>query len=110
MAKSVLHYPGKENLTDEHKKIVGAKGENQRVDAKVIQAALNLSQSATFKLEKNLTVDGSVGKRTIEAIELFQSTARVDASLSRYLVKRFAVILDTWHRIYSKRVGYFQSH
>src|SRR5690606_1820300 len=55
------------------KKSVGAKGENQRVDAKVIQAALNLSQSATFKLEKNLTVDGSVGKKTIEAIELFQS-------------------------------------
>lgn len=55
------------------KKSVGAKGGNQKVDAKVIQAALNLSQSATFKLEKKLNVDGHVGKKTIEAIELFQS-------------------------------------
>ena len=54
------------------KQSVGASGSNKKIDVKIIQAALNLSQSATFQLNKNLTVDGSMGKKTIEAIELFQ--------------------------------------
>ena len=55
------------------KNSVGEKGQNVKVDAKVVQAALNLSQSAKFKLDKKLTVDGSVGSQTISAIEKFQS-------------------------------------
>lgn len=51
---------------------VGDTGKNNKVDSKVIQAALNLSQSNEFKLDKKLLVDGDCGKKTIQAIELFQ--------------------------------------
>ncbi len=51
---------------------VGTKGKNNRVDAKVIQAALNLAQSTNFKLKNRLIVDGKIGKNTVTAIENFQ--------------------------------------
>jgi len=51
---------------------VGEEGINDRVDVKLIQAALNLSQSDNFKLEKTLVVDGDIGRKTILAIEVFQ--------------------------------------
>jgi len=51
---------------------VGEEGVNDRVDVKVIQAALNLSQSDKFKLDKQLVVDGDIGSKTILAIEAFQ--------------------------------------
>lgn len=54
------------------KNSVGAKGINEAVDGKVIQAALNLCQSAGFELNPPLAVDGDVGEATIEAITLFQ--------------------------------------
>lgn len=54
------------------KSSVGAKGVNDKVDARVIQAALNLSQSGSFKLATNLVVDGDAGTKTVEAIALFQ--------------------------------------
>ena len=53
---------------------VGSKGRNKKVDVKVIQAALNLSKSAKFKLTKKLTIDGKNGGKTIAAIELFQKS------------------------------------
>jgi len=55
------------------KQSVGTSGSNKKLDVKIIQAALNLSQSSAFKLTGNLIVDGSIGKKTIAAIELFQA-------------------------------------
>ena len=52
---------------------VGEKGINNKVDVKVIQAALNLAQSANFKLKTPLVVDGKNGSKTITAIESFQN-------------------------------------
>lgn len=52
---------------------VGHKGKNDKVDVKVIQAALNLAQSKEFKLENRLLVDGKIGKKTIAAIGVFQN-------------------------------------
>ncbi|MFK5947346.1 MAG: glycoside hydrolase family 19 protein [Methylococcales bacterium] len=54
------------------KQSVGEKGKNDKVDVKIIQAALNLAQSANFKLKNRLIVDGSNGNKTITAIEYFQ--------------------------------------
>lgn len=51
---------------------VGEKGINDKVDVKVIQAALNLAKSDNFKLKKRLVVDGKNGSNTIAAIEAFQ--------------------------------------
>lgn len=51
---------------------VGEKGINNKVDVKVVQAALNLAQSANFKLANRLVVDGKNGSKTIAAIEVFQ--------------------------------------
>ncbi len=51
---------------------VGQKGKNQKIDVKIIQAALNLAQSTHFKLKKRLVVDGENGDKTIAAIENFQ--------------------------------------
>ena len=56
------------------KQSVGFKGRNKKFDVKIVQAALNLSQSSKFKLAKVLTVDGKNGKKTIKAIEEFQSS------------------------------------
>jgi len=56
------------------KQSVGFKGRNKKFDVKIVQAALNLSQSSKFKLAKSLTVDGKNGKKTIKAIEEFQSS------------------------------------
>lgn len=53
---------------------VGKKGKNEKIDVKVIQAALNLVQSNKFDLKTKLLVDGLAGKGTIAAIELFQSS------------------------------------
>jgi len=54
------------------KQSVGDKGINDKIDVKVIQAALNLAQSVNFKLKSRLVVDGKNGAKTINAIELFQ--------------------------------------
>lgn len=54
------------------KKSVGKLGANHILDAKVIQASLN-SISIPYGLPQKLIVDGLVGKKTIEAIELFQN-------------------------------------
>lgn len=53
-------------------KSVGEKGVNDKVDVKIIQAALNLAQSADFKLQKKIVIDGKIGKKTISAIIDFQ--------------------------------------
>ena len=53
-------------------KSVGDQGVNDKVDVKVIQAALNLAHSAAFKFKNRLIVDGKNGNKTITAIELFQ--------------------------------------
>lgn len=53
-------------------KSVGEQGVNDKVDVKVIQAALNLAQSSRFKLKARLVVDGKKGSKTITAIEEFQ--------------------------------------
>jgi putative chitinase len=54
------------------KQSVGAKGKNESTDVKVIQAALNLSQSDQFKISTKLVVDGKSGEKTVAAIESFQ--------------------------------------
>lgn len=51
---------------------VGKNGKNKGVDVKVVQAALNLVSTSAFKLTKNLSVDGKIGKKSTDAIELFQ--------------------------------------
>ena len=43
-----------------------------KVDTKVVQAALNLVQLDKFELSKRLVVDGMAGKVTLSAIEQFQ--------------------------------------
>lgn len=53
-------------------KSVGEQGVNDKVDVKVIQAGLNLTQSSNFKLKNRLVVDGKSGGKTIAAIEEFQ--------------------------------------
>jgi putative chitinase len=55
-------------------KSVGDKGTNEPVDVKLIQVALNLSQSDKFKLNKPLVVDGKIGTKTISAITEFQKS------------------------------------
>jgi len=40
---------------------VGEAGVNDKTDAKLIQAALNLAQSEQFKLKKKLRTDGDIG-------------------------------------------------
>jgi putative chitinase len=52
---------------------VGEKSRNDKVDAQIIQAALNLAQSDKFLLKKKLVVDGNVGQLTVEAIKEFQA-------------------------------------
>jgi len=54
------------------KQSAGANGNNDSTDVKVVQAALNLSQSDKFKLSQNLVVDGKPGSKTTTAIKLFQ--------------------------------------
>jgi putative chitinase len=51
---------------------VGKQGINNKVDVKVIQAALNLVQSPNFKLKNRLVIDGKNGSKTITSIEAFQ--------------------------------------
>ncbi|NOX42628.1 MAG: chitinase [Gammaproteobacteria bacterium] len=51
---------------------VGQEGINVNTDVKVVQAALNLSQSPKFNLNAKLVVDGKIGDKTIDAIESFQ--------------------------------------
>lgn len=53
------------------KQSVGLGGINNKVDVKVIQAALNLSQ-LSFVSEDNVVIDGVMGKRTILAITRYQ--------------------------------------
>lgn len=55
------------------KQSVGASGVNNKVDVKVVQAALNLSQTEAFNLDAGLVVDGSIGRKTIAAIESYQT-------------------------------------
>ena len=55
------------------KQSVGLGGANKKVDVKIIQAAINLSQSSSFALKEKLIVDGAIGKKTISAIEHYQS-------------------------------------
>ncbi|MGM8224968.1 hypothetical protein ACSV5M_00200 [Cellvibrio sp. ARAG 10.3] len=45
----------------------------KKVYVKIIQAAINLSQSSSFALKEKLIVDGAIGKKTISAIEHYQS-------------------------------------
>lgn len=54
---------------------VGVDGVNDEDDVRVVQAALNLSQSGGFTLLPELVVDGRIGPKTNSAIELFQKTA-----------------------------------
>jgi putative chitinase len=54
------------------KQSVGNGGINKKVDVKVIQAALNLSQSSKFSFNGLLTVDGVMGKKTQSVIEQYQ--------------------------------------
>ena len=56
----------------QYNKGVGEQGANKKVDVKAIQAALNLAQSANFKLKVRLVADGKNGDKTIAAIEMFQ--------------------------------------
>ncbi len=51
---------------------VGKSGHNDKVDVKIVQAALNLIDSAAFQLPVKLAVDGEMGGNTIAAIENFQ--------------------------------------
>ncbi len=51
---------------------VGKNGKNDNVDVKMIQAALSLSNAPSFKLNPKLSVDGKIGKKTTDAILLFQ--------------------------------------
>ena len=83
---------------------VGAGGQNNRVDVKVIQAALNLSMPDRLKEAARLTVDGINGNTTISSIKTFQNevlginnpSGKVDPrsethlSLGRYLSKGFS--------------------
>lgn len=55
------------------KQSVGLGGTNKKIDVKIIQAAINLSQSSSFALKEKLIVDGAIGKKTISAIEHYQS-------------------------------------
>ena len=55
------------------KQSVGKDGHNEPVDVKVIQAALNLSQTDQFQLQHKLDVDGIGGKNTVAAVEAFQA-------------------------------------
>jgi len=54
------------------KQSVGSKGKNNKIDVKVVQAALNLAVHSNFTLSKKLIIDGKSGKKTSDAIELFQ--------------------------------------
>ncbi len=51
---------------------VGKSGHNDKIDVKIVQAALNLIDSAAFQLPVKLAVDGEMGANTIAAIENFQ--------------------------------------
>src|SRR5262245_28898893 len=55
-------------------KSVGKNCTNEKADAKLVQAALNLIETDKFSLEKKLTVDGGFGKGSIAALESFQSS------------------------------------
>jgi putative chitinase len=54
------------------KSSVGQKGINFKTDVKLVQAALNLAQTADFILDKDLAVDGRCGNKTIATIKIFQ--------------------------------------
>lgn len=83
------------------KQSVGLAGANNPIDTKIVQAALNLAQSAAFRIQAPLVVDGKVGTKTLAAIETFQRSvaglrqpdSRVDpngrtlSSLQRHLNK-----------------------
>ncbi len=56
------------------KQSVGTGGANQKIDVKIIQAALNLSRSSAFQLTEKLSIDGSIGKKTVSAIEHYQAS------------------------------------
>ncbi len=51
---------------------VGEQGNNDKVDVKLIQAALNQVHSEHFKLDKALKIDGQMGKKSIATISRFQ--------------------------------------
>jgi len=53
---------------------VGRSCVNERADAKMVQASLNLVENDKFSLEEKLSVDGSIGKSSFAAIESFQAT------------------------------------
>lgn len=55
------------------KQSVGAGGVNTKLDVKIIQAALNLSRSQSFEPQGAVVIDGAIGKKTISAIELYQT-------------------------------------
>lgn len=55
------------------KQSVGNGGVNNKLDVKLIQAALTLSQSPALETAFVMAIDGIVGKKTISAIELYQS-------------------------------------
>jgi len=54
------------------KQSVGRNGKNNRLDVKVVQAALNLVAHNNFQAAQKLIIDGRCGKKTSDAIELFQ--------------------------------------
>jgi putative chitinase len=54
------------------KQSVGAGGVNNKLDVKIIQAALNLSRSQLVEPPSVMVIDGIMGKKTISAIELYQ--------------------------------------
>jgi len=53
---------------------VGKDGTNNKVDVKVVQAALNLCTDDKFHITTKLPINGKLDANTISAIEAFQST------------------------------------
>lgn len=51
---------------------VGENGKNNKVDVRVVQSALNQVSVKPFKLDKPLSIDGKIGKKTNTAIRDFQ--------------------------------------
>lgn len=51
---------------------VGHKAKNNKIDSKVIQAALNLAEHPEFNISHKLSVDGYIGSKTNDVIVLFQ--------------------------------------
>lgn len=54
------------------KNSVGNGGTNRPLDVKLVQAAINLAQSGDFVLDRDLSIDGRIGNKTITTIKTFQ--------------------------------------